>query len=131
VHAYNSPGLPGGGVLVKGWKEFEKNVATWLSRDGTLAVRKAVTWQGIHIENNEYEDIEWGAFSVECKSRQTIPKYIHDWLHQAHHNSNGRIPVVVWHQDHMYLGTEIVLMRLIDFYELAKKENIEYYSRPA
>ena len=107
--------------MAKTFKEVEKQIAVWLSRDGVYAQRKAATWQGVHIVDQQYEDIDWGAFSVEVKSRKQIPQYIHDWMRQAVSNCQDRIPFVVWHQDWTQYGKEYVILYLEDFYKIAMK----------
>lgn len=100
---------------MKTWKEGEKRLTTWLNNQ-TLwkAIRKSRAMRGDAVE-----DIEWGPFSVEYKSRKTIPQYMKEWIAQAEKNSGLRMPIVVWHEDRMRLGKQFVVMSLDLFAFLA------------
>jgi len=100
---------------MKNWKEGEKRLTAWLSEQ-TLwkAVRKSRAMRGDAVE-----DIEWGPFSVEYKSRKTIPQYMKEWMAQVEKNSEGRMPIVVWHEDRMRMGKQFVVMPLELFAFLA------------
>lgn len=100
---------------MKNWKEGEKRLTAWLNEQ-TLwkAVRKSRAMRGDAVE-----DIEWGPFSVEYKSRKTIPQYIKEWVAQAEKNAESRMPIVVWHEDRMRMGKQFVIIPLELFTFLA------------
>ena len=100
---------------MKTWKEGEKRLTAWLNKQ-TLwkAIRKSRAMRGDAVE-----DIEWGPFSVEFKSRKKMPQYIKDWMAQAEKNAESRMPIVVWHEDRMRMGKQFVVMPLELFVFLA------------
>ena len=101
---------------MKSWKEGEKRLTEWLNEQGLWkAIRKSRAMRGEGVE-----DIEWGPFSVEQKSRKTIPQYVKDWIVQAKKNSEDRISFVVWHEDHMRQGKQFIVMLLSDFIQVLK-----------
>jgi len=106
---------------MKSWKMFEKKLASYLGGE----VRSRA------LRGEAVEDVQWGAFSVEAKTRKKVPQYIHDWLAQAKENCEGRVPVVVWHQDRTAMGEQIVLLSLNDLVWLAERWGIneDYVSK--
>lgn len=66
------------------------------------------------------EDISWGPISVELKTREEIPAYVKMWMKQAKRNSEGKIPVVVWHEDRMGMGKQLAILTLDDFRALVE-----------
>ena len=100
---------------MKTWKEGEKRLTAWLNEQ-TLwkAIRKSRAMRGDAVE-----DIEWGPFSIEYKSRKTIPQYIKDWVAQAEKNAESRMPIVIWHEDRMRMGKQFVVVTLELFTFLA------------
>lgn len=91
---------------MKNWKEGEKRLTAWLNEQYLWkAIRKSRAMRGDAVE-----DIEWGLFSIEYKSRKKIPQYIKDWMTQAEKNAESRMPIVVWHEDRMRMGKQFVVM---------------------
>lgn len=99
--------------MVKGWKEAEKRLTIYLSHLGVPAVRRSRAMQGEAVE-----DIEWGPFSVEYKTRAKFPGYVTDWIKQAVANCVDRIPIVIWHRNNKRYKDDLVLIRLGDFVAL-------------
>jgi len=95
---------------VKTWKEGEKRIAAWYSESGHPATRRSTALRGEAVE-----DIEWGWFSIEVKTRKTVPQYVHEWMEQALRNAELRTPVIHWHQDRQHLDDDYVVMRAKDF----------------
>ena len=93
----------------KTWKSIESRLANWLNGK-VPAVRKSKMYLGTNVE-----DISYGPFSIEVKSRSIFPKYIYEWFEQAKTNCEGRIPIIIWHEMGMKTGEEIVLIKLVDF----------------
>lgn len=99
---------------MKYWKRAEKVFTDWLSSQGLWkAVRKSRALRGEGVE-----DIEWGPFSIELKTRKTVPQYLLQWMKQAATNSQSRLPIVVWHQDYMRAGSQLVVLTLESFVHL-------------
>ena len=96
---------------MKNWKTKEDYFTTWLSEQGLWrAVKKSRALRGERVE-----DIEWGPFSVEVKTRSKIPQYVRGWMKQAQTNSQSRLPILIWHQDHMSGGSQLVVLTLDNF----------------
>ena len=95
---------------MKSWKYAEKRIAEWYSDLGPDASRKSTAQRGQAVE-----DIEWGKFSIEVKTRRTVPGYLHEWMEQAAANAVTKTPVVHWHQDHQHTENDFVVMRAQDF----------------
>jgi hypothetical protein len=98
------------------WKAIEKRIAAWLSTGPIQATRQSKIFMGDAVE-----DIEWGPTSIEVKSRGVVPKYIDQWLQQATVNSNGRIPVVLWHRDGMHEGKQFAILKATDFKQIIEE----------
>jgi hypothetical protein len=101
--------------MAKAWKQKERDLTRWLSRGRFLdAIRISR-----HELGSKVADILWGLFSIELKTRkEKIPNYLKSWMHQATRNTGGGIPVVVWHEDYAQMGTQYVVLRLSDFWNL-------------
>ena len=102
---------------MKTWKRGESRFTEWLSKQGLwVAIRKSRALRGERVE-----DIEWGPFSVELKTRKTIPQYLLGWMRQAQVNCQGRTPLVLLHQDRMRVGSQLVVLTLDNFVRMLKK----------
>ena len=67
------------------------------------------------------EDIRYGMFSVETKSRQTFS--IRKYLDQAIRNApQGKIPLLILHEHHSRRGNDMVVIRLSDWEDLHGQE---------
>lgn len=65
------------------------------------------------------EDVEHPKFSVECKSRQEIPKWFSDFWKQAVDNcEEGKIPLLVIHETQKRYKDDWVVIRMEDFLEV-------------
>ena len=97
---------------MKNWKNKEIVLVEWLNTKGLwLAERMSRGLRGEAVE-----DVQWGPFSIELKTRKSIPpQYLLDWLAQAKANSEGRIPIVLMHKDRMQWGEQVVMIPLTDF----------------
>lgn len=95
---------------MKNWKRGEKKITEWYSDLGPEATRTSRYFRGEAVE-----DVEWGKFSIEIKTRKKIPQYIHDWMAQAEANARDKIGVVHWHQDHQRLDNDLIIMRACYF----------------
>lgn len=101
---------------MKAWKRYEQRLTAWLSRGKVVAIRES-RW----LRGEAVEDVSWGPLSIEAKTRKTIPKYVKEWLAQAKSNCQSRMPVVIWHENHMRMGDEVVLLRLSDLYTIIEE----------
>ena len=101
----------------RNWKGGEKLLTEWLDKQGLWPATRTSTG----ARGEAVEDIDWGLFSVELKTRRTLPVYLFEWLKQASKNRNSKIPVVMAHQDHLPTGKQIVIMDLNWFIELLRK----------
>ena len=101
---------------MKSWKSKEKWLTEYLSQGLLPAERKSRYFMGESVE-----DVSWGPFSIEMKTRKTVPpQYALDWMSQAKDNAKGKIPVVVMHRDREQHGQQIVMLRLRDFWALVQ-----------
>ena len=99
---------------MKDWKASERKVAALLG-----GRRIPVSGRG----RGDNPDIHHELFSIEVKSRKTIPAWLEDAMRQAEVSVKGkRLPVVVLHQDHMPYTESLVLLRLSDFADYLKGE---------
>jgi len=102
---------------MKNWKGKEIQLTQWLSSNGVFkATRRSRAQMGESVE-----DISWGPFSVELKTRKTVPKYLLEWMAQAERNAGTAVPVVVIHQDHASMGDQLVMLRLSALLRLIKQ----------
>ncbi len=61
-------------------------------------------------------DVVCDCFSVECKSRQSLPSWLTAAMRQAAHNApEGKIPLVILHQTGKRHDDDVVVIRLQDF----------------
>jgi hypothetical protein len=58
------------------------------------------------------QDVEAGAFSVECKSLSNMPGYLRNFYAQAERHAHGRIPIVAIHEKNHAYEKDFVLIRL-------------------
>jgi hypothetical protein len=100
---------------VKDWKACERNVAALLG-----GRRIPVSGRG----RGDNPDIHHELFSIEVKSRKTIPAWLEDAMRQAEASvKDGRLPVVVLHQDRTPYAESLVVLRLEDFAGYLKGES--------
>ena len=100
---------------MKDWKACERKVAALLG-----GRRIPVSGRGC----GDNPDIHHELFSIEVKSRKTIPAWLEDAMRQAEASvKDGRLPVVVLHQDHRPYTESLVLLRLSDFADYLKVES--------
>jgi hypothetical protein len=100
---------------VKDWKACERKVAALLG-----GRRIPVSGRG----RGDNPDIHHELFSIEVKSRKTIPAWLEDAMRQAEASvKDGRLPVVVLHQDRTPYAESLVVLRLEDFAGYLKGES--------
>jgi hypothetical protein len=98
---------------VKDWKACERRVAELL---GGRRIPVSGRTRG------HCPDIEHPILSIECKSRKKLPAWIEDAMRQAEASAtDGRLPVVVLHQDRAPYAESLVVLRLGDFAHHLKK----------
>ena len=100
---------------MKSWKQKEIALVEWLNAKKLWVAKRMSRGR----RGEAVEDVQWGPFSVELKTRKFVPKYLLDWLAQAKANSKGRTPLVLLHKDRMLWGEQIVLLTLNDFIDMA------------
>jgi len=94
--------------MSKSWKEAEKGVAAMLGGE-----RVSNTALGLRSA-----DVETEAYSVEVKSRKSLPAWLLSAVNQAHRNcAAGKLPLVVLHQTGQRRVNDLVVMRLGEFRE--------------
>ena len=99
---------------MKDWKACERKVAALLG-----GRRIPVSGRG----RGDNPDIHHELFSIEVKSRKTIPAWLEDAMRQAEASAkDGRLPVVVLHEDRTPYAESLVLLRLSDFADYLKGE---------
>ena len=92
---------------MKDWKQAERRIAKLLG-----GRRIPVTGR----QRGDVPDIEHDALSIEVKSRKVLPAWLLGALSQAQAASkNGKVPVVVLHQDRAPYAESLVMVRLEDF----------------
>ena len=92
---------------MKDWKQAERRIAKLLG-----GRRIPVTGR----QRGDVPDIEHDALSIEVKSRKALPAWLLGALNQAQAASkNGKVPVVVLHQDRAPYAESLVVLRLEDF----------------
>ena len=97
---------------MKDWKSCERRVAKLLGG-------KRVPVSG--RSRGDCPDVEHPTLSIECKSRKKLPAWMEDAMRQAEAAAkNGRLPVVVLHQDRTPYGEGLVVLRLNDFADYLK-----------
>ena len=106
---------------MKDWKQAERRIAELLGG-------KRVPVSG--RTRGDCPDVENPTLSIECKSRKKLPAWIEDAMKQAEASAkDGRLPVVVLHQDRAPYAESLVLLRLDDFAEYLK-EGASWTRRP-
>jgi hypothetical protein len=99
---------------VKDWKACERRIAELL---GGQRVPVSGRTRG------DAPDVAHDRFSIEVKSRKTLPAWLLDALAQARAaTKDGRAPVTVLHQDRQQYRDALVVMRLADFVRMLEKE---------
>ena len=92
---------------MKDWKQAERRIAKLLG-----GRRIPVTGR----QRGDGPDIEHDALSIEVKSRKALPAWLLGALNQAQAASkNGKVSVVVLHQDRAPYAESLVVLRLEDF----------------
>ena len=92
---------------MKDWKACERRVAELLGG-------KRVPVSG--RTRSDCPDVEHPTLSIECKSRKKLPIWIEDAMKQAEASAkDGRLPMVVLHQDRAPYAQSLVVLRLEDF----------------
>ena len=76
----------------KTWKKFERDIAKELTSLGAIAERVPITGR----TRGSAPDVESLIFSIECKYRESIPKWIKDGMDQAIASSS-----IMWKGDRM------------------------------
>ena len=98
---------------MKSWKSCERRVAELLGGH-----RVPVSGRG----RGYTPDIEHPTLSIEVKSRKKIPAWLEGALRQAETSAkNGRLPVVVLHQDGQRYTGSLVVLRLENFSKHLKR----------
>ena len=99
---------------MKDWKACERKVAALLG-----GRRIPVSGRG----RGDNPDIHHELFSIEVKSHKTIPACLEDAMRQAEASvKDGRLPVVVLHQDRTPYAESLVVLRLSNFSDYLKGE---------
>ncbi len=99
---------------MKDWKACERRIAELLGGQ-----RIPVTGR----QRGDAPDIEHPTLSIECKSRKKLPAWIENAMRQAETSAkDGRLPVVVLHQDRAPYAESLVVLRLDDFANYLKGE---------
>jgi hypothetical protein len=92
---------------MKDWKACERRIAELL---GGRRVPVSGRTRG------DCPDVEHPTLSIECKSRKKLPAWIEDAMNQAEASAkDGRLPVVVLHEDRAPYAESLVVVRLEDF----------------
>jgi hypothetical protein len=100
---------------VTDWKACERRIAKLLGGQ-----RVPVTGR----QRGDVPDIEHVALSIEVKSRKALPVWLLGALNQAQAASkNGKMPVVVLHQDRTPYAESLIVLRLDDFADYLKEES--------
>ena len=100
---------------MKDWKACERKVAALLG-----GRRIPVSGRG----RGDNPDIHHDLFSIEVKSRKTIPVWLEDAMRQAEVSAKDEcLPVVVLHQDHAPYAKSLIMLRLNDFADYLKVES--------
>ena len=116
--------------MTKTWKEVEKRLTLWYSELHAPATRMSTGMRGEAVE-----DINWAnRFSIEVKTRKTMPGYILKWMKQAVKNCGTRYPVIHWHRDGVHAENDLVIMSAEHFrYHMAllmaNMERIEWETK--
>ena len=99
---------------MKNWKVCERRVAELLGGH-----RVPVSGRG----RGYTPDIEHPTLSIEIKSRKKFPAWLEDALLQAEASAkNGRLPMVVLHQDGQRYTGSLLLLRLEEFSKFLKRK---------
>jgi hypothetical protein len=92
---------------MKDWKTCERRIAEILGG-------KRIPVSG--RTRGDCPDVEHPTLSIECKSRRKLPAWMEDAMNQPEASANeGRLPVVVLHQDRAPYAESLVMLRLEDF----------------
>lgn len=95
----------------KTWKKFERKIAEELTLLGDDAERIPVTGR----VRGHAADIKSNVFSIECKYRKEIPKWIKNAMDQAVKSSDGvKTPIVFLKERSAIIDDTLVILRLGD-----------------
>jgi hypothetical protein len=64
------------------------------------------------------EDVSAHGFSIECKERNALPRFLVDCMNQAERNARGDVAVVVLHELQSDHGLDYVILRYKHFREI-------------
>jgi hypothetical protein len=107
---------------MKNFKKFEIKLTDYFLERGLPAKRMSKAFHGTAIEDIRIGDSEEGWISVEAKTgKEAIPGYLKKFYTQAVTNCEGRIPIVVWHEDYTRIGDEFCILSLEDLTDLLVK----------
>ncbi len=99
------------------WKRVERQIAAMLG-----GRRVPVTGR----TRGDAPDIEHPAYSVEVKSRNTIPQWLLEALQQATASArDNRVPVVIIHRNGARYSDALVVVRLSDFQRITRHTETE------
>lgn len=92
--------------MTKTWKEVEKRLTLWYNEMHAPATRMSTGMRGEAVE-----DINWAnRFSIEVKTRKSMPGYILKWMKQAVKNCGNKYPIIHWHRDGVHAENDLVIM---------------------
>lgn len=95
----------------KAWKKFERKIAEELTQLGDNAERIPVTGR----TRGYAPDIKSDVFSIECKYRKSVPKWIKDAMAQAVASSDGvKTPIVFLKEKSAVIDDTFIILRLGD-----------------
>ena len=95
----------------KAWKKFERKIAEELTQLGDNAERIPVTGR----TRGHAPDIKSNVFSIECKYRKEIPKWIKNAMDQAVKSSDGvKTPIVFLKERSAIIDDTFIILRLGD-----------------
>ena len=98
---------------MKDWKACERRIAQLLGGQRVPVSGRA---------RGDAPDVAHERFSIEVKSRKTLPAWLLGALAQARAaTKDGRVPVAVLHRDRQQYRDALVVMRLADFVELLER----------
>jgi len=105
----------------KTWKKFERDIAKELRDIGDIAERVPVTGR----TRGSAPDVESLFFSIECKYRKSIPKWIKDGMDQAIASTSimfkgdrMKTPILFIKEKGSSIGNTFVVFRLEDIKDL-------------
>jgi hypothetical protein len=99
-------------VSDKPWKRHERETARLLGGQ-----RHRVTG----LERGAAPDVEHDQLSIECKHRESVPKWIKNAMDQAEASikSKDQVPIVVIHEKNQRRENDLVVMKMKHFQEIS------------